>query len=73
MVSKTFPVKMELAGCLHIPTFAALPAIQAAPPTAAKNTAAIQACESGSLFVVIAAVIVSAAIPDISAIAIQHW
>jgi hypothetical protein len=25
------------------------------------------------LFVVIAAVIVSAAIPDISAIAIQHW
>ena len=47
-------------------------AIQATPPTAAKNTAAIQACESGNLFVAIATVIVSAAIPHIKAIAKRH-
>jgi hypothetical protein len=51
---------------------AARPAIQAAPPTAAKNTTAIQACESGSLFVTIATVIVSASIPQIKAAVIQH-
>lgn len=52
---------------------AARPAIQAATPTATKNTAAIQACgSSGSLFATIATVIVSAAIPHINAMAIQH-
>jgi hypothetical protein len=50
----------------------AQPTIQAALPTAAKNTAAIQACESGRLFVTIATAIVSAAIPHIKAITILH-
>jgi hypothetical protein len=51
---------------------AALPAIQATQPIAAKNATAIQACESGSLFVTIATVIVAAAISDTTAITIQH-
>jgi hypothetical protein len=51
---------------------AAAAANRAAPPAAMKNTAAIQACGSVSLFVAIATVIVIAAIPDIKAIAKQH-
>src|ERR1700733_10732793 len=51
---------------------AARPTTQATMPTIAKNTTAVQACGSGSLFVTIATAIVSAAIPDIKAIAIQH-
>ena len=51
---------------------AMLPASRATPPAAMKNTADIQACGSGSLFVAIATVIVSAAIPDMNAIVIQH-
>jgi hypothetical protein len=62
-----FPLRLQ--GALDL---AALPAIQAAQPTAAKNTTAIQACESESLFVTIATVIVSAAIAQIKAIAIPH-
>ena len=52
--------------------FAARPAIQERPPTAAKNTTAIQASESGSLFVTMAAKIVSAANPDVIAIVRPH-
>jgi hypothetical protein len=51
---------------------AARPAIQAATPTAAKNTTPIQACESGGLVVAIATAIMSAAIPHIKAINKQH-
>jgi hypothetical protein len=54
-------------------TLAARPSIQEKPPTAAKNTAAIQASESpGILFVVSAAKIVIAAISHMKAIAKQH-
>ena len=52
--------------------FTARPAVHESTLTAAKNTTAIQASESGSLFVTIAAEIVSAAIPDIKAIARPH-
>jgi hypothetical protein len=51
---------------------AALPAIQAAQPIAAKNDIAIQSCESVSLFIAIATAIVAAAISDTTAITIQH-
>jgi len=51
---------------------AARPTIQATLPTDTKNTTAIQACESGSLFVTIATKIVSAAIPHMKDIAIPH-
>jgi hypothetical protein len=66
----TFPLHLQLK--FDQSHFAARPAVQAAPPAAAKNTTAIQACESGSLFVPIATVIVSAAIPHIKAITMQH-
>jgi hypothetical protein len=51
---------------------AALPAIQAAHPIAAKNAIAIQSCVSVSLCIAIATAIVAAAISDTTAITIQH-
>jgi hypothetical protein len=48
------------------------PTIQAMPPAVAKNTTAIEASESGSLFVTIAAKIVGAANPDMIAIVRPH-
>jgi hypothetical protein len=51
---------------------AALPAIQAAHPIAAKNAIAIQSCESVSLFIAIATAIVAATISDTTAITIKH-
>jgi hypothetical protein len=50
---------------------AARPASHAVPPTTAKNTAA-QASQADSLFVMIAAKIVNAAIPHREAIAKAH-
>jgi hypothetical protein len=62
-----------LSGWLRLqPDLTARPAIQEKPPTTAKNTTAVQASESESLSVTIAAKIVSAAIPDMKAIAKQH-
>lgn len=52
--------------------FAARLTIQEAQPTATKNTTAVQACGSGSLFVRIANATVTAAIPHKKAIAMQH-
>ena len=51
---------------------AARPAVQERTLTAAKNTTALQASGSGSLFVTIATKIVSAAIADMRAIARPH-
>jgi hypothetical protein len=57
-------------GSLQI--LAALPAIQEATPIAAKNTAAVQACGSESLFATIASAIVATAIPHKNAVVMQH-
>jgi hypothetical protein len=63
------------ASFLHLslqPDLTARPAIQEKPPTTAKNTTAVQASESESLCVTIAAKIVNAAIPHMRAIAKQN-
>jgi len=59
------PRELQIAARID---FAARPASQHKPPTAAKKTAAIQSPDSEILFVNIATKIVSAAIPHVNAI-----